>query len=65
MSDSDVAVTQGRQVQDRRATVAPATVASLSKRKVTRFTLLNLATLAFIVAYLAFDWWAIAYLISH
>jgi hypothetical protein len=26
---------------------------------------LNLATLGFIVAWLAFDWWAIAYLISH
>jgi hypothetical protein len=35
------------------------------KHKVTRFTVLNLATLGFIVAYLAFDWWAIAYLISH
>ena len=37
----------------------------LSKRKATLFTVLNLATLAFIVAYLAFDWWAIGYLLSH
>ena len=36
-----------------------------SRRKVGRFTVLNLATLTFIVAYLAFDWWAIRYLISH
>lgn len=40
-------------------------VERLSSRKATRFTLLNLATLAFILAYLAFDWWAIGYLISH
>lgn len=37
----------------------------LSKRKTNLFTVLNLATLGFIVAWLAFDWWAIAYLISH
>jgi hypothetical protein len=37
----------------------------LPKRKVPRITVLNLATLAFIVAYLILDWWAIAYLISH
>jgi hypothetical protein len=35
------------------------------KRKAIRFTRLNLATLACIVAYLAFAPWAIAYLISH
>jgi hypothetical protein len=35
------------------------------KRKASRFTVLNMATLTFIVAYLAFDWWAITYLISH
>lgn len=37
----------------------------LSRRKATLFTVLNLATLCFVVAWLAFDWWAIAYLISH
>ena len=36
-----------------------------SSRKTTLFTVLNLATLGFIVAWLAFDWWAIAYLVSH
>jgi hypothetical protein len=35
------------------------------KRKESRLKVLNLATLTFIVAYLAFDWWAITYLISH
>jgi hypothetical protein len=35
------------------------------KRKAILFTALNLATLGFILAWLAFDWWAIAYLISH
>lgn len=58
----------GRQPQDRPAagpavTVAPATVNS--KRKATRLTALNLVTLAFIIAYLSFDWWAITYLVSH
>jgi hypothetical protein len=38
---------------------------SAGKRKATLFMVLNLATLGFIVAWLAFDWWAIAYLISH
>jgi hypothetical protein len=38
---------------------------STGKRKAVLFTVLNLATLGFIVAWLAFDWWAIAYLISH
>jgi len=37
----------------------------VAKRKASRFTALNLATLTFIVAYLAFDWWGITYLISH
>jgi hypothetical protein len=37
----------------------------LSSHKATPFTVLNLVTLAFILAYLAFDWWAIAYLVSH
>jgi hypothetical protein len=36
-----------------------------SKRKSTLLTVANVATLGFIVAWLAFDWWAIAYLISH
>jgi hypothetical protein len=36
-----------------------------SKRRATLFTALNLATLCFIVVWLAFDWWAIAYLVSH
>jgi hypothetical protein len=35
------------------------------KRKETLVTVVNLATLGFVFAYLAFDWWAIAYLISH
>jgi len=35
------------------------------KRNGTRLTVLNLATLGFILAYLAYAWWAIAYLISH
>jgi hypothetical protein len=34
-------------------------------RKATLLTVVNLATLAFVVAYLAFDWWAIVYLLSH
>jgi len=37
----------------------------VTKRRRTLFTVLNLATLGFIVAWLVFDWWAIAYLISH
>jgi len=35
------------------------------KRKAALVTVVNLATLAFVVAYLAFDWWAITYLVSH
>jgi hypothetical protein len=35
------------------------------KRNATRLTVLNLATLGFIAAYLAYDWWAITYLISQ
>jgi hypothetical protein len=35
------------------------------KRNASRLTALNLATLTFVVAYLAFDWWAITYLVSH
>jgi len=35
------------------------------KRKSTQFTALNLATLGLIVAYFAYAWWAIDYLISH
>jgi len=65
MSDSDVALTQTRQAPDRPKTALPATVAPMSQRKATLFKVLNLATLGFIVAWLAFDWWAIAYLISH
>jgi hypothetical protein len=38
---------------------------AIGKRKAVLFTVLNLATLGFIIAWLAFDWWAIAYLISH
>ena len=58
----------GRQPQDKpradpAVTVTPVTVNG--KRKAPRLTALNLATLAFIAAYLVFDWWAIAYLISH
>jgi hypothetical protein len=58
----------GRQRQDRSAAGPAATVAPTNvndKRKVARVTRLNLATLAFVVGYLVFDWWAIAYLISH
>jgi hypothetical protein len=58
----------GRQRQDRSAAGPAATVAPTNvndKPRVTRVTLLNVATLAFIVAYLTFDWWAIDYLISH
>jgi hypothetical protein len=35
------------------------------KRNATLVMVMNLATLGFALAYLAFDWWAIAYLISH
>jgi len=38
---------------------------SSGKRKAILFTALNLATLGFIIAWLAFDWYAIAYLVSH
>jgi len=36
-----------------------------SSRKLTRLTVLNVVALGFVVGYLAFDWWAIAYLLSH
>ena len=65
MSDSDVALTQARQARDRPETALRTTVAPMSRRKATLFTVLNLATLGFIVAWLAFDWWAIAHLISQ
>jgi hypothetical protein len=58
----------GRQAHDRSAADPAATVAPVKvsgTRKLTRITMLDLATLAFIAAYLIFDWWAIAYLISH
>jgi hypothetical protein len=47
--------------------VAPMNLSSPGslRRKPTLLTLLNLATLGVIVAWLAFDWWAIAYLIAH
>jgi hypothetical protein len=37
----------------------------MSRCKATLLTVFNLATLGFIVAWLALDWYAIAYLISH
>ena len=37
----------------------------LSKRKATLFTVLNLATIGFVMAWLAFDWFAITYLLSR
>jgi hypothetical protein len=37
----------------------------LSASRATRFTLLNLATLGFVVAWLAAACYAIAYLLSH
>jgi hypothetical protein len=37
----------------------------MSRREPTLPTVLNLVTLGFIVAYLAYDWWAITRLISH
>ena len=74
MSESDVALSHARQAQDSPATGQQASVAPMNgsnpglssgKRKAILFTALNLATLAFIIAWLAFDWYAIAYLISH
>jgi hypothetical protein len=53
----------GSRATGSRAAAGPMKVTG--KRKVSRFTVLNLATLTFVVAYLAFDWWAITYLISH
>lgn len=37
----------------------------LSKRSATLFTVLNLPTLGFVIAWLAFDWFAITYLLSR
>jgi len=74
MSESDVAPSHARQAQDSPATGQRGTVTPMNgdspglsngKRKAILFTALNLATLAFIIAWLAFDWYAIAYLISH
>jgi hypothetical protein len=43
----------------------PARGMVVRKRRTSRFTLVNLTTLGFILAWLAYDWWAITYLVSH
>jgi len=48
-----------------RAALLEAVEEGVSSRKPTPFTLLNLGTVAFILAWLAAAFYAVAYLISH